>query len=85
MSPIVPGPPAEGRVAGSVEILGDADRGEGGYGNVYVTIFLSASIGVSKSEFRIKDQGLRFQGPARFGLLLIVVDSLGVLGGSIPT
>ena len=38
MSPIVPEPSAEGRVAGSVEMLGDADPAEGGYGNVYVTI-----------------------------------------------
>ena len=30
--------PAKGRAAGRIEILGDADPGEGGYGNVYVTI-----------------------------------------------
>ena len=31
-------PPAEGRAAGSIEIPSDADPGEGGYSNVYVTI-----------------------------------------------
>ena len=31
-------PTARGRAAGPIEILGDADPGEGGYGNLYVTI-----------------------------------------------
>ena len=34
-------PPAKGRAAGSIEILGDADPGQG-YGNVYVTIMQAA-------------------------------------------
>ena len=31
-------PPPKGRAAESIETLGDADPGEGGYGNIYVTI-----------------------------------------------